>query len=93
VDENRVGFVHEIGPCVVLVYMIESNTCGLDRQCRYVESPAVGRNSEDARGDEKPNVLEPTEFLHHSVDLQGVRPPRIKNGFRIIEHYENFLGG
>ena len=45
----------------------------------------------DARRDADPDVVEPTWFLHHGVDLPCIRRLRVENIFRIVEDYHHFL--
>ena len=90
--ESAQRVVHEIDPFAVLLRPIEGTARSLNRQCRYVESPAVGRNGRNARSDTRANVPGLTEPLHHCVDLLSIRALRIKGGLCVIERYENFLG-
>jgi hypothetical protein len=59
---------------------------------RNVESFAVGRDSGDAGGDAQANVGEPTQLLHHGIDLLGICPLGIEDRLCIVEDYEHLLG-
>lgn len=85
------NIVHEIDPLAVLLYPIEGIAYSLDRQCRYVESPTVGRNGRDARSDTRANVPGLAEPLHRCLDLLSIRGLRIKGGLCVIERYGDFL--
>ena len=76
-----------------LVYAIERVACRLNRQRRDLEGLAVGRNSRNAGSDPKPNIAELTQLLHHTVDLLSIRPLRIQDRLRVVEDYQDLLGG
>ena len=78
-------------PFAVLVDSIEGVVRSFHRQCRDVEGLAAGRDGRDARGDEKANVAELTQFLHHRIDLLAARSLQIENGFCVIEDYHHLL--
>ena len=46
----------------------------------------------DTGGDANEDGFEPTQFIHHSVDLLGTRPLGVEDGLGIIEDYERLLG-
>ena len=81
--------VNQIGPSAVLVDMIEGVGCSLRWQCGDVEDLAIGRDGGDAGSDAKINVVEPTQFLHHGIDLLSACPLRVENRLRIVKNYDH----
>ena len=83
--------VDGIKPFTIPVYVIEGFACSFNRQCRYVESFAVGRNSRDPRSDAKANVVQLTQLLYHTVDLLGIHPLRIQDRLCVVEDYQDLF--
>ena len=55
--------------------------------------PAIRRSGGDAGCDADTDVIEPTEFLHHRIDLLSICSPRIEDRFRVVENYQHLLVG
>jgi hypothetical protein len=36
--------------------------------------------------------FEPTQFIHHAVDLLGIRSLGVENGLGVVDDYEHLLG-
>ena len=83
--------VDQIGLLAMLVDPIERVTSRLDRQRRDLQNLAARRNREVARGDTKADFPEPTQFLHHVVDLLTACSLRIEDGFGVIEDYDHLI--
>ena len=85
--------VDQIGLFPMLVDTIERVAGGLHRQCRDLESLAIGRDGRNTGRDAKPNVVVATQLFHHAIDLLSIRSLWVEDGFRIVENYDHLLGG
>ena len=78
---------------VVAVDAIEGLACGLDRQCRDVQAPAIWGYGRDAGCDDKTDIAELSQFLHHSIDLPFIGTMWVQNRLGIIEDNNHFFRG
>ena len=54
---------------------------------------AVLGDGRDTRGDTDRDRFEPTQFVHHIVDLLSVCSLGVEDQLGIVENYEHLLGG
>ena len=85
--------VDDPGPIAVTIDVVQDIVCCLHRQRGDLQSFAVWGDIGYVGCDTKANVMELTQLLHHCVDLSGVGPLRVKNGFGVVEDYKHFPGG
>ena len=77
----------------VLADLIERVACSFHRQGQDVQSLAGGGDGGGPRRDTGTDVAELAQLLHHGVDLLGVHPSCVENGFGIIEEHDHLRRG
>ena len=82
--------IDEFGPIAAVVDPVECIVCSVHRYCWHIEVLAIWRSSGDTRSDANTDVVEPAQFLHHSVDLLCTCSLRAKDSLRTIEDDQNF---
>ena len=73
----------------LLVYAIERVSRGVDRQGWYLDSLALGWNGGDPGRNKETYRLPSAQLLHQPVDLLGVCPPWVEDGFGVVEDNED----
>lgn len=90
----KVGLVRavdQIGPFAVFVYAVEDISRNPHLQLRDIQTPAVGRDSGDARGYKREDVAELTQLFCHGAHLLSVHPVCIESRLGITKGYGYLL--
>ena len=85
--------VYDPRPPEIAVDTIEDIACGLHRQCEDFRTLAMSGDCRDAGGDQEAHRPELAQFVHHRIDLLGLRSLGVENRLGIVEDYQHFLGG
>ena len=83
--------VDDAGPLGVTVDMVEDVACGLHRQRGDFRTLAARGDCCDTGSDKNAYFLEPTQLIHHRIDLLGTRSFRVENGLDVVKDYERLL--
>ena len=83
--------IDKAGMFVTFVGAIEGMTGGIHRRCCDFENLVFGRNGGDPRCYTETQGRQSAQLFHQDIDLHGVRPLWVKNGFGVVEDYESLL--